>query len=496
MKHRNPTFKFLWGLMLSFVLILPSCGGSGGGGGEEEQPGVVSVPDNYFQGCGAAATGGKGGAVYYVSNLKDYGASEDAIPGSLRAALMQNGNRTIIFKVSGTIRLKRVLKPSTGNFTIAGQTAPGDGITLADYPLVLSGLHNVVVQFIRFRLGDQVTADAYDAFEGQNNVNVMIDHCSMSWSVDECASFYGNTNFTMQWCIIAESLKGSSHPKGNHGYGGIWGGTNATFHHNLLADHDSRNPRFDHDFVNYTCRGPVDFVNNVVFNWGGNNAYGGESTDQGFRTVNFENNYYRPGTNSKRTGQLLNPTTKCGNASSSPNKDCYSMSFNATHTINPGKFYVNGNVLDGSSDVTADNSLGVIPDDVSKKAAILQSAHFPMAVELSHRESASDALTSVLACAGASKVRDAVDTRVVKQVRGELVGKIIDSQSDVGGWPELASTAAPLDSDFDGIPDVWEDAYSLNKNDATDARKTTLDVAHVRTNLEIYLYDLVKDLYR
>ncbi|MCR5297740.1 MAG: pectate lyase [Paludibacteraceae bacterium] len=488
MKHSRTPIPFLVHLsvILSSLLVFASCGGSGsgGGGGEEEQPGIVSVPSNYFQGCGASAYGGRGGTVYYVTNLEDYGASEDEIIGSLRAALMKRDSRTIVFRVSGTIHLKRVLKPSNGNFTIAGQTAPGDGITLADYPLVLSGLQNVVVQFLRFRLGDGITSDAYDAFEGQNNNNVMIDHCSMSWSVDECASFYGNTNFTMQWCVIAESLKGSSHPKGNHGYGGIWGGTNATFHHNLLADHDSRNPRFDHDYVNSSCRGPVDFVNNVVFNWGGNSSYGGESAGA-YRTVNVENNYYRPGPNTKsgRRSQILNPTCSCGYCAE-------------RGTVFPGKFYVNGNVMDGASDVTADNSIGVKPDDDSKKASILQSAHFPMAVELYHRESAADALSSVLAYAGASKARDAVDTRVINQVMGNEEGKIIDSQNDVGGWPELNTTTPPLDSDSDGIPDEWEDAYGLNKNDRTDGAKRTLDVAHLRSNLEIYCYDIVKDLYR
>ncbi len=153
--------------------------------------------------------------------------------------------------------------------------------------------------------------------------------------------------------------------------------------------------------------------------------------------------------------------------------------------------------MDGAPDVTENNSLGVKPDDASKTASILQSAHFPMAVELYHRESAADALSSVLDCAGASKARDAVDTRVINQVKGNMEGKIIDSQNEVGGWPELNTTTPPLDSDADGIPDEWEDAYGLNKLDRNDgAKSTSLDVAHIRSNLEIYCYDIVKDLYR
>ena len=461
-------------------------------GNTPTEPTIDSNPElvaacGHIEGGGAAVTGGDGGAIYYVTRLDDALDSNTGLPvaGTLRYAVNQVGARRAIFTISGTIHLTKELRIKTGSLTIDGQTAPGDGICIADYPLVIDGASNVIVRFIRVRLGDVSNTES-DAVSVNNAKGVVLDHLSCSWSVDECVSCYGNTDFTMQYCIVSESLKESIHGKGNHGYGGIWGGTNASFHHNLLAHHDSRNPRFDHDYVNSVSAGPIDYVNNVVYNWGGNSAYGGEGSTAtaGGRHINYVANYYKPGTSTKSgvKERLLNPTTRCSNCTDK-----------CGGSVEPGKFYLVGNYMEGSATVTADNWKGVHPDDAMKLDQCKVSTRWTEGLTaLKHEQTAEAAYETVLSKAGCSLHRDAIDIRIVNDVRNGT-GKLINTQTEVGGWPELQSTNAPLDSDDDGIPDEWENTFGLNPIDPLDAKAITLVTGF--TNIEVYMRHLVRDLY-
>lgn len=412
------------------------------------------------EGYGKFTTGGRGGKVILVTNL------EDAGPGSLRAAIDQKIPRTILFTVSGTIALKSPLKIRYGNVTIAGQTAPGDGICLKNYVTSITA-DNVIVRYLRFRLGDE-TRQADDAFNGIGHKDIIIDHCSMSWAVDENASFYNNENFTMQWCIIAESLHQSVHFKGAHGYGGIWGGKSATFHHNLLAHNTSRNPRFNGQrFLKTDRPEAVDFRNNAIVNWSFNSAYGGEGGNH-----NMVNNYYEagPATRKNVANRIVNPAD-------TPS----------------GKFYITGNFVKGFPAVSADNWAGGVQGNHWQDARTDQPIPF-VPIE---QQPAEAAYQLVLAHAGASWRRDAVDTRIIEGIRngkmndGPEKNGIINSQSDVGGWPELRSLPAPVDTDGDGMPDEWEKKNKLNPADPADAAMNTLDKQY--TNIEVYLNQLVKN---
>jgi len=432
---------------------------------------------HHIEGGGAAVTGGDGGTVFRVSRLDDAIDAATGLPlaGTLRYAVEQSGPRRVVFTTSGTIFLSNELRVRNGNLTIDGQSAPGDGICIANYPLVINA-NNVIVRFIRVRLGDESNTES-DAVSVNNATGVVLDHLSCSWSVDECVSCYGNTDFTMQYCLVSESLKESVHGKGSHGYGGIWGGSNASFHHNLLAHHDSRNPRFDHSYVNNTCFGPIDYVNNVVYNWGGNSTYGGEGYSQA-RKINMVNNYYKygPSTGSNKRNRLVDPTVSCSFCSDG-------------HTLIPGKFWLEGNYMFGDPNVTADNWSG----STQKGSNVKASARWTEGLtRIKNEQTAEQAYQTVLAKAGCSLHRDALDTRIINDVSNGT-GKLINTQSQVGGWPELNIADKPLDSDFDGMPDEWENEFGLNSNDPTDAKAVSLVTGH--TNLDVYMCYLVRNLY-
>jgi pectate lyase len=420
------------------------------------------------EGAGLYTSGGRAGDVYIVNRLDD---PEFISPpaGTIRHAINQTGARTIVFAVSGDIQLTRALNITSGDLTIAGQTAPGGGITIRDYPVQIDA-DNVIIRFLRFRLGDETATEA-DAIWGRSTKNILIDHCSMSWSTDECASFYNNENFTMQWCLIAESLNESVHDKGSHGYGGLWGGYKATFHNNLLAHHKSRNPRF-YGVRDGIVREQAEIINNVIYNWGDNSAYGGEGGE-----YNIINNYYKAG-----------PATK----------NHRSRIFEAYKVSDYGRFYVNGNYVDGEALVTNDNWLGFDLKSGGDKVALKVDTAFDISdVTILP---AQEAFENVLKHAGMSMSRDAIDERIINEVQtgtasyggswGAGLG-LIDTQSIVGGWPELQSEKAPVDSDGDGMPDAWEVEKKLDPEDAEDGKKYILSPDY--TNLEVYLNGLVSD---
>jgi hypothetical protein len=430
------------------------------------------------EGGGMFTKGGRGGKVLEVTRLDD-----DANPGTLRWAVNQSGARTVVFRVSGTILLTSDLKISRDSITIAGQTAPGDGICLRKYALVVSA-NEVIIRYLRVRLGDESGGES-DAMSGFTNAptgyknHIIVDHCSASWSQDETLSYYGNDYVTVQWCIISESLYNSNHPKGAHGYGGIWGGVDHTsFHHNLLAHHSSRNPRLSGTGTTIACYN-VDLRNNVIYNWGFNSAYGGEAS-----TANFVNNYYKPG-----------PATKSG---------VRSRIYQPSDSL--GLWYIQGNYVEGNPTVSNDNWAGGVNPSIPPKdiKSIEATVLFPALQTTTHTPQ--QAFDLVLQFAGATfPKRDTIDRRVVYETRtgtvtygGRTYAKaqgfdttkvygIIDSQTDVGGWPVLNSAVVPLDSDHDGMPDSWEIAQGLDVNNAADRNNVG---AGGYTMLELYINSL------
>ena len=466
------------------------------------------------EGFGMYATGGRGGEVIHVTTLED-GTQK----GTFRYACTQNKVRTIVFDVSGTIRLKSELRLNKDNVTIAGQTAPGDGICIADYPFVVAA-NNVVIRYLRFRLGNEAlktnnTAHEGDGLGGMYKKNIIIDHCSVSWSIDECLSVYGMENLTVQWCIASQSLRASGHSKGNHGYGGNWGGAGASYHHNLMVHHDSRVPRLGPRPSTQT-REQMDLRNNVFYNWCGNGCYGGEGMN-----VNIVNNYYKPGPGTAKRSTTIQQRiasinirtteyTKHGTAS--PNQ--WDVMWHVW-----GKFYVNGNVNSKHNNVTLDNwTYGIYNQidangndgtytQLTKDTMRLSQ---PVVFHQVTTHSAEQAYERVLDYAGASLHRDWVDQLMVSDTRqgvASFTGKangdnpgIIDSQednrpadapADWQPWPVLNSDPCPTDTDQDGMPDEWENANGLNPNDKADG---ACDSGNGYTNLEVYMNSLVADI--
>lgn len=425
------------------------------------------------EGFGANATGGRGGEVYHVTNLNDSG------PGSLRDAVSKP-NRTVVFEVSGTINLDSRLDISKPNITIAGQTAPGDGITLRRHELFIKNTENIIVRFIRSRPGDEAKQEM-DAVTVWTAKDVILDHCSMSWSTDSLNDVVKESgNVTVQWCLLAEPLVHSVHKKGAHGYATGWDGRTRggmTAHHNLIAHAASRAPR-----IGYfkTGRGLIDCVNNVIYNSGP--SYGGETDD-----LNFVGNYYRPGPSSYSSLEEGKPVRKKG--------ELFDVWSDDT------RMYVAGNVVEGSPEVTADNAAAV----VFKKTANTQPVNGlpppkpgtrqdcivarPFDVAPVKIDSAEVAYQRVVEKVGAVLPnRDAADTRILNDVKNRT-GRFIDTPGDVGGWPELKSTPAPLDTDRDGIPDAWETANGLDPKNPADGKTIAADGY---SNLEHYLNALAE----
>jgi len=477
------------------------------------------------EGHGRYITGGRGGKVIHVTNLNDSGT------GSFRQAVKGSDKKIVVFDVAGVIALKSDVKIGA-NTTIAGQTAPAPGITLRYYTVNPNG-NNIIMRFIRIRRGQEKnTNDGADASTARHFTGMMLDHCSFSWSIDEVASFYDNNNFTMQWCTLGESLNNAGHNKGAHGYGGIWGGKLASFHHNLICHVNNRSPRFNgarYDWSGYTSNQRyrefnwentvqaenVDFRNCVVYNCG-NGCYGGP----GGGYVNMVNNYYKTGP-AGTTSRLTTVTV-----GASGNAEGYPKYWTMT-----SRYYLSGNRIDananaGWGNMNYDNGTYLIggkrysPDPNHYYGAGVEYVKNTagtdcVCIQLDEPAPAGDVTThsavtafdKVLGYAGSSLTRDDVDERYMTEAKkgtatykGSVTGKAgrIDKVSDVQGYTEAnfgtGKREADFDTDGDGIPDAWETANGLNPNSAADAAQTTLDPARWYSNLEVYLNSLVQDI--
>lgn len=487
-------------------------------------------------------TGGRGGNVIHVTNLNDSGT------GSLRWALGQSGKKIIVFDVSGYIDLRSQLNVSS-NTTIAGQTAPGEGITLRYYTLYFGNADNVIVRFIRSRRSQvKDVNDGADATWGRNRKNIILDHCSFSWSIDEVASFYDNLNFTMQWCNVTEGLANPGHSKGAHSYGGIWGGKGASFHHNYISHVQNRAPRingaryewsgYDKTTYSNTVEAErLDLRNNVYYNWGnGNGCYGGP----GGGYCNIVNNYYKAGPATKNKTRVLQASVgESGNstnaalrgmasryhikgnyvsaASSPENYDWKGVTLDNGHiTINGEKYTVDNNNYYSGEHVT-----------YNEKSCVKVVLDNPIEAGEVTTHSAQTAYEKILDYCGASLWRDAADARYAEEAatgtttfNGDvamvkngttyptsktkgILDWINDPTSETqepktASYPELKQETRPanFDTDGDGIPDAWETANGLNPNDASDAVQTTIDTKGWYTNIEVYANSIVEHIVK
>lgn len=476
--------------------------------------------------------------VKHVTNLNDSG------PGSLRTAVSGSAKKIVVFDVSGVIALKSDLKIGA-NTTIAGQTAPYPGITLR-YRTVRPDADNVIVRFIRVRRGQEKDVnDGADAIWTRENDGMIFDHCSFSWSIDEVASFYDNNNFTMQWCTAAESLNNAGHGKGAHGYGGIWGGKLASFHHNMIAHVTNRVPRFngaryewdgyksnamydEYKWANPVQAENVDFRNCVMYNWGNSNGcYGGPGGGQ----INIVNNYYKGGPATPDSkAQRVTEISVASSGNSSGHPDIYGMT---------SRYYINGNTTETNSGTITENrdwngvnydsgvftidgekwsldTLNLYGDEVEHKAntdgdmcvRIKMDQPAPEGQVTTH--SAATAFDKVMSYCGASLYRDDVDSRYMEEARtgtatykGSVTNEsgLIDIVADVNGYTEdnFPSETRPegFDTDQDGMPDEWETANGLDPNNPDDANLYTLDTEKGwYTNVEVYINSLVEHIVK
>lgn len=495
------------------------------------------------EGHGRFVTGGRGGQIIHVTNLNDSGE------GSLRWALAQSGPKTIVFDVSGYIDLKSQLN-MTSNTTIAGQTAPEGGITLRYYTLYFGQCDNVIVRFIRSRRSQvKDVNDGADATWGRRKKNIILDHCSFSWSIDEVASFYDNEKFTMQWCTIGEGLANPGHSKGAHSYGGIWGGKEASFHHNYLTHIQNRAPRFngaryewtgwDRDrFENTVDAERVDFRNNVLYNWGTGGCYGGP----GGGYINMVNNYYQAGPGTKNKTRVTQVSV--GNDGNSTNEALRGLC---------SRYYIDGNFMAAAAEPENYDWKGVVYDgglvnqdgnrympdpnhkfgekadyvEINGKDHISVKLDEPIDAGIVTTQSAQTVYDKVLNYVGASLYRDAVDARYMEEARTGTVtyhgkeayvdknGKkyptsntegILDFINDpdqeenpnTASFPPLKSVSRPdtFDTDRDGMDDEWELANGLDPNNPDDANEYTVDTKGYYTNVEVYINQLVEDIMK
>ncbi|WOZ81698.1 pectate lyase [Segatella hominis] len=503
------------------------------------------------EGHGRYVTGGRGGKIVHVTNLNDSGT------GSFREAV-KSGNKIIVFDVAGVIALKSDLK-FADNITILGQTAPSPGITLRYYT-VQPGSNNII-RFLRIRRGQEKDInDGADASWQRNKTGIIYDHCSLSWSIDEVASFYDNNNFTMQWCTVAESLTNPGHSKGAHGYGGIWGGKLASFHHNFVAHLMNRGPRFNgarYGWTGYTSNKDydtykwqntvqaenVDFRNCVMYNAQGT-CYGGPGGGQ----INIVNNYYKAGPSHSLKGTTLNGLkvdVSTGKERGSQDRiTLVTLSTQSNSDKNhpelydmTSRYYINGNTTETTKGQKTENKdwKGISYDKgipslngeyyspdannyygdavahttISGKSCVKIKMDEPAPTGQVTTHSAAEAYEKVLAYVGASLYRDEIDARYMEEAKtgtatykGSITQSpgIIDKVSDVNGYTEdnfgTGTRPADFDTDKDGIPDEWEKANGLNPNDASDALTYSLDEKGYYTNIEVYANSLVENIMK
>ncbi|MDQ0114876.1 Ig-like domain-containing protein [Paenibacillus harenae] len=501
MKSKGNKFRRITSVLLSIAIVFSLGWVFPGGTGSAQSiesafsgASIAAFPG--AEGGGAYTSGGRGGDVYIVTNLMDYNDNDEPIEGSLRHGIVSTPEegRTIVFNVSGTIELKSSLRfKNIKNLTIAGQTAPGNGITIAGWETNISNSENIIIRYISFRPGASNVfngSDSMDALWGRDNNYFILDHCSFSWNTDETLSTYRGENGTIQWSIISESLTLSGHSKGRHGYGGIAGGDKTTFHHNLYLNHTSRNPRLGGGYAgaaNADHVAVLQFSNNVIYNWGFNGVYGG-----GYTFTNFMNNIGIAGPGTR--DNVVNRVIEAGEAKKL------------------GGFYISGNringentgLLDGSSeyvknsgDAGGDNitTFATEPylsaDSTGVNHGIANPA-FDDYVRNGVLEANDQLLNAVLQQAGATYPRrDAIDARIVAEVEQGL-GRYINTEHEVGGYITgfgvvEEQRAADFDTNLNGIADEWEQEKGIWE--AEDAYKTITDNGY--TWLELYINGLV-----